>query len=882
MKRFLAIGGIAALLFSQAPAMTGAKSADEVFTVVLKNQSIPQEVKKHIERNGGEIISEIPELGVLQVKAGGEIIPALQKYTPVQSIGPSIEMKLPAETQKTVDKSELEKMAGHAENLKEYAGNELLKNSTYTGLSILQNEGIRLPEEGDPEEMYPALYHLFQWDIKRVTNYGASYEKGKGSHDVVVGIIDTGVDMEHPDLKANLLGGRNYVPANDNGDTTETGNPSDYNDRNGHGSHVAGAIAGKGLILGVAPETGYRAYRVFGAEGGASTATVAAAIVGAAKDDVDVISMSLGGYNVFGQIFWTDPATGKKYNLGNEVADFQVYKRAVKYAIDQGSTVVAAAGNDGLNITNKAEVTDFLNREYAGEGYHFVGAGMEAPGSLPGVVTVSATGPEDMIASYSNHGAGFIDVTAPGGDFQRYPSQSYPLDMNFGAYKDQDYRFMAGTSMATPKVSAVAALLISQNGKMAPSKVADMVQKSAEDIGQQGADKLYGSGMVQAPYTPEKLPSYMEWRKNFGGVANEYGSKVIPTKDGGYLLLGASMTYNTGGGSDADIFMVKTGKDGRVEWRRTLGTERFDWGNDIVETKDGYMMLGYKGDVEDSRSNIFLTKLNKDGTTAWEKLIGDQNKFEGGNSFVQTSDGGYAITGNKTVNDANDVYVLKVDGNGNKQWEKTFGGDASDTSSKIRATKDGGFIIAGQTYSVEMGQYSDYYLIKLGADGSKQWEKSFGGTKQEFLYDVIENEQGELILTGSTQQWKWVGSYPIMEYDTELFKLSKEGSILWKKELNLPDYDMVNSLVKADNGEYLAIGTKEMEDKGADAYVFTFNEQGTIMAEQTLGGKANDQGMSIERTKDGGYIIFGHSSSYHRGETDTDLYLVKVNSLFSN
>jgi len=344
------------------------------------------------------------------------------------------------------------------------------------------------------------LYNLYQWDIKQVTNNGASYNMETGNHNVVVGIIDTGVSPNHPALKANFMGGRNYVPAGgfSGTETTETGAPTDYVDRNGHGSHVAGTIAGNGRIMGVAPNVGYRAYRVFGAEGGSPTSAIAAAMVDAVDDGVDVISMSLGGFDILGQYYWTDPETGETFNMGNDAADRAIYKRAVKYAVDNGVTVVVAAGNEELNATNKREVTDFMNAEYGPEGYKFIGAGFELPGTVPGVITVSATGPDKSLASYSNYGAGFIDVTAPGGDFQRYPAPGYHLDMCLSAYTGTGYVWMAGTSMATPKVSAIAALIIAKYGNIGPVKVAQMIENTATDIGPKGKDIYFGKGMVNA------------------------------------------------------------------------------------------------------------------------------------------------------------------------------------------------------------------------------------------------------------------------------------------------------------------------------------------------------------------------------------------------
>lgn len=456
-KSILLVLSLFLVLFSIPAQAASTNSSKTMFTVAFTGNQIPKDVINKIEQSGGTIVAKYDKIGALQFRGPSSLLKSLKGYKSVQAVSPSLQLHLP-ET--------------------------MIKEFTDTSVNT-QNAD---------------LYNAYQWDIKRVTNDGASYNFETGTHDVVVGIIDTGVNPNHRDLKANFLGGRNYVPAGGTfgNDSSETGDPADFVDRHGHGSHVAGTIAGNGRIMGIAPNVGFKAYRVFGAAGGAYTATIAGAMAGAVDDGVDVISMSLGGFDWMGQYWWTDPETGETFKLGNDVADYLIYKRAAKYAVDHGVTVVAAAGNDALNVTNKKEVTDYMNAEYGPEGYKIVGASFAAPGGIPGVITVSATGPDDSLSSYSNYGAGFVDVTAPGGDFQRYPASDYYLDMCLSAYYTGGYVWMAGTSMATPKVSAVAALIISKYGKIGPVNVANMINKKAVDIGPKGKDIYFGNGMVNA------------------------------------------------------------------------------------------------------------------------------------------------------------------------------------------------------------------------------------------------------------------------------------------------------------------------------------------------------------------------------------------------
>ncbi|MCD2347093.1 S8 family peptidase [Clostridium guangxiense] len=424
-------------------------------SITFSNHSINYDVEKLVTQNGGQVLSEFPEIGALKIKCSDALVPKILNCEGVDSISPSLEMKLPSE------------------------------------------KVVNYNEEKSVSSETADLYEKYQWDIKKVTNNGESYKLGTGNHNVVVGIVDTGVDENHPDLKANILGGENFVPSGYNGDNTETGDKNDIQDRNGHGTHVAGTIAGNGRIKGVAPNIGIKSYRVFGKEDTTDTSIIVAAIIKATDDGVNVISLSLGGYGLKGKCFWKNPQTGEVKRVGNDLADMEIYKRAIQYAIDRNVVVVAAAGNEALNCHDKKSVTNYINSTTTDKSFTYEGLGYELPGTVKGVIGVSAVGPTNKLASYSNYGENFVDVTAPGGDLLNADGSDY-YDLCLSSYINGGYAFAAGTSMATPKVSAIAALTICKYGNIGPKEISKKIYKSCEKLDNDPSGEYYGHGLVNA------------------------------------------------------------------------------------------------------------------------------------------------------------------------------------------------------------------------------------------------------------------------------------------------------------------------------------------------------------------------------------------------
>lgn len=315
-----------------------------------------------------------------------------------------------------------------------------------------------------------------------------------GSSSVRVAVLDTGVDLDHPDLTGQIVAQADTVTNDGNAD-----------DDDGHGTHVAGIIAAKANngsgIAGIAPGAGLIAVDVFQSDGTnwwATTADIVEGISFAVANGADVINMSLGSYGVD-----------------------SVETNAVNNATAAGVVVVAAAGNDSRSDN------------------HY-------PSDIDSVISVIATDWDDVIASYSNYGPQ-KDISAPGGDFD-VPAD-YPESMIMSTYVDHGvstYAWMAGTSMASPVVAGVAALVLSANPSLSVDGVKNILYTTARDVGAPGRDSYYGWGRVDAAAAVAAAVS--NGQCTITAVPNDPNAGVV--SGGGVSAVGAGVTLrampNTG------------------------------------------------------------------------------------------------------------------------------------------------------------------------------------------------------------------------------------------------------------------------------------------------------------------------------------------------
>ncbi|MDQ3291844.1 MAG: hypothetical protein M3Q05_11205, partial [Bacteroidota bacterium] len=275
-----------------------------------------------------------------------------------------------------------------------------------------------------------------------------------------------------------------------------------------------------------------------------------------------------------------------------------------------------------------------------------------------------------------------------------------------------------------------------------------------------------------------------QWDKSFGGSSNDYLKAVVPTRDGGYLLGGASDSpvsgktgYNKTTGSKGlhDYWVVKVDASGNKQWDKTIGGSNYDYLHTIQATNDnGFLLAGdsYSSGSGDKSSgskgfaDFWIVKVDANGAKQWDKTYGG-NLEENLKACLQTSDGGYLLGGisnsnsnsdkSEGTNGLSDYWIVKIDGSGNKKWDKTFGGNNNDYLQDVIATYDNGFLLGGASDSPVGGDKStgskgslDYWIVKVDGAGNKQWNRTFGGEDYDNLQAMQVTNKGGCILSGTS------------------------------------------------------------------------------------------------------------------------------------
>ncbi len=334
----------------------------------------------------------------------------------------------------------------------------------------------------------------------------------------------------------------------------------------------------------------------------------------------------------------------------------------------------------------------------------------------------------------------------------------------------------------------------------------------------------------------------IEWQKYYSYEFRTNANSLLPTSDGGYIVVGENWITDT---LTHDIVVLKLSFDGIIEWTKAYGENGIDdQAHSIQQTNDGgYIIVGQTESFDAGGTDIWILKLVPDGTIEWQKTYGGIES-EYGSSIQKTNDGGYIVAGSIYSFGAGllDFWILKLSMLGEIEWQKTYGGIQNEKASSIQQTADGGYVVAGTTSSFGGGM-GDFWILKLDIMGILEWQNTYGGSKDEEAKSIQQTNDGGYIVAGSTN------SYGMGDRDFLILKLFSNGDInsscglMYDSNAEVSDTGIVPANTDIDP-EDLVLSSKDagitLQERNAVSYSLCSGPRTLILSTST-GGTTNPQ-----------------------------------------
>jgi hypothetical protein len=356
------------------------------------------------------------------------------------------------------------------------------------------------------------------------------------------------------------------------------------------------------------------------------------------------------------------------------------------------------------------------------------------------------------------------------------------------------------------------------------------------------------------------------WIKTFGGNGTDIGRSVQRTSDGGYIIAGLTSPY---GADDKDVLLIKTDSSGNKEWDKTFGGSNFDRAFSVQETSDGsYIIAGETESYGAGNCDIWLIKTDSSGDKEWDRTYGAWN-YDRSYSVQQTSDGGYVVGGSIDYSNGMVACLIKIDANGNDLWLRTFNGSSYALGKSVRQTDDSGYILAGL-------KDQGVWLIKTDSSGNEVWDKTFAESGGEGeLNSVQQTKDGGYIIAGRSP-----GAFEPESYDVWLIKTDSSGKTLWNKTFGGPGQDWANSVQQTSDGGYIVAGnTWSYGGSNMDAWLIKTDAEGNKIWNKVFSG--TNKGISadqLEQTRKTQTSSDRATGSIRFGKMNTAAYSVQQTS----
>ncbi len=358
------------------------------------------------------------------------------------------------------------------------------------------------------------------------------------------------------------------------------------------------------------------------------------------------------------------------------------------------------------------------------------------------------------------------------------------------------------------------------------------------------------------------------WTRTYGYAYDDAGYDVKQTSDGGYILVGYA-TFWWGLYDKESVYLIKTDANGDRLWEETYGGwDSYSHAHEVRQTFDGGYIIAVELDTRQpiALADVWIIKTDSSGATLWQQFYG-QVYDEGAFSIQQTTDSGYIVAGYSSSGydrDSVDVWLLKTNTTGDTVWTKTYGGNARDVAYSVQQTADGGYIVAGNTYSFGTGtpDSANIYVVKTDSLGTIEWDKSWGDNEGDYCREICQTSDGGYIIAGYTNSFGAGG------YDVFLIRTEANGATVWTQTYGTSNNEIGRALDLTHDGGFIIAG-----DDG-DVLVIKTDSLGNEEWTKRVGGAGIEYGWSVQQTAEGGYIVAGSTESFGAG--GSNVYLIKL------